>query len=194
MIACVFMKAMFCCQHRRFVFAWGVLALVFLTEGIVVANEKAGFAGHPFFKLLAGEWKSEGRLRGANGREVKIEEEWTGRATAEGEFVMEGRRLIDADKKNYVWTFTHDAATGLYTATHSAASNGDETKRFEVSVSEADLTMELRLIGDGDSGITIKDAFADKEHDKLESEVMLKGQGGEITLSGKITHTRVKKP
>lgn len=178
---------------RRFVRTLGVLCFL-STATQVPAEDKMDFAKHPLFKLLIGEWKSEGTLKGPVGKEVKVEEEWTGKATAENEFVMEGRRQIDQDKQTYEWKFVHNAATGQFTATHHVTSNGEESKRFEVSVSEVALTMELRLIGDGDSAITVKDAFSDKDHDTLESEVTLTGTAGETNLSGKIVHTRVKKP
>lgn len=178
---------------RRFVLALGVLCFLDISTQ-ARAGDKIDFARHPFFKLLIGEWKSEGTLKGPVGKEVKIEETWTGKATAEGDFVMEGHRMIDQDKQTYEWRFTHDAATGSFTATHHVTSNGEESKRFEVSVSEVALTMELRLIGEGDSAITVKDAFSGKDHDTLESEVTLTGTAGETNLSGKIIHTRMKKP
>ena len=158
------------------------------------AQQKFGFATHPLFKCLIGEWKSEGVLKNPEGNEIKIVEEWTGKTTAEGEFVMEGCRLINDEKQEFTWTFSHNEATGLYEAVHVVSSNGGETKRFEASVSDVDLTMELRLVGDGDSGITIKDSFADAAHDTLNSDVNLTSSGGATTLSGKLTHKRVKKP
>ena len=158
------------------------------------AQEKTDFASHPLFKLLIGEWKSEGILKNAEGKEVKIVEEWTGKASAEGEFVMEGHRMINEDKQEYTWTFSHNANTGLYEATHNVKSNGGDIKRFEASISEVDLTMELRFVGDGASSIVVKDSFPGTDHDTLESEVTLTGSGGETNLSGKLIHKRVKKP
>lgn len=158
------------------------------------AQQKTDFAKHPFFKCLIGEWKSEGILKNPEGNEVKIVEEWTGKATPEGEFVMAGHRLINDDKQEYTWTFSHNPTTGLYEATHLVKADGGDAKRFEASISEVDLTMELRLIGDGASGITIKDSFPDADRNTLESDVILTGSSGETTLSGKLTHKRVKKP
>lgn len=162
--------------------------------GHLSAQQTTDFGKHPFFKHLIGEWKSEGTLKNAEGKEIKIVEEWTGKATAAGEFVMQGHRLIDSDKQEYVWTFTHNTATGLYEAVHLVAANGGETKRFEASVSDVDLTMELRLVGDGGAAITIKDSFTGADHDTLESAVLLTGSGGETNLSGKLVHHRVKSP
>jgi hypothetical protein len=158
------------------------------------AQQKTDFAAHPLFKLLIGEWKSEGVLKNAEGKEIKIVEEWTGKASAAGEFVMEGHRVVDQDKQEYIWTFSHNAATGLYEATHNVKSNEGDIKRFEASVSDVDLTMELRLVGDGASSIVVRDSFPGPDRDTLESEVTLTGSGGETNLSGKIIHKRVKKP
>jgi hypothetical protein len=158
------------------------------------AQQETSFAAHPLFKLLIGEWKSEGILQNADGKEVKIVEEWTGKASAEGEFVMEGHRMISDEKQEYTWTFSHNANTGLYEATHIIKSNGGDIKRFEASISEVDLTMELRFVGDGSSSIVVKDSFPRADHDTLESEVTLTGSGGETNLSGKLIHKRVKKP
>ena len=158
------------------------------------AQQKTDFAAHPLFKLLIGKWKSEGILKNAEGKEIKIVEEWIGKASAEGEFVMEGQRMINDDKQEYTWTFSHNANTGLYEATHTVKSNGGDIKRFEASISEVDLTMELRFVGDGSSSIVVKDSFPGTDHDTLESEVTLTGSGGEMNLSGKLIHKRVKKP
>lgn len=158
------------------------------------AAEKTDFSNHPFFKLLIGDWKSEGKLKAADGREVAISEEWTGKATAEGTFVMTGRRVIGDDPQEFEWTLSHNANTGSWEAVHEIKAKPDQTKRFEVSVSEVELTTELQYHGDGGASITLKDAFAGKERDVLESEVTLTGVNGETTLSGKITHKRIKKP
>ncbi len=174
-------------------FVVGILFSLLAALG-ALAEEKPNFATHPLFRHLIGEWKSAGTLTKPDGSEIKMVEEWTGRATTEGSFVMDGFRLIDSEKQEYTWTFTHNPATGLYEAAHHMTSNGGETKRFEVSVSEVELTMELRLVGDNLSSITVKDSFADKDMDTLNSEVTLTGSGGETTISGKLTHKRLKMP
>lgn len=156
-------------------------------------HRRPDFASHPFFKLLLGNWKSEGVLKNADGMEIKITEEWTGKVTNEGEFSIEGRRLMDNEKQEYTWTFTHNVSTGLYEAVHFVAASGGEKRRFEASISEVELTMELRMVGDGASSLTIKDSFSTPEHNELESTVLMTGSGGETNLSGKVVHRRVKK-
>ena len=165
-----------------------------ILKGSLPAQQKIDFVKHLFFKHLIGDWKSQGTLKNAEGKEIKLEEEWTGKVTAEGEFVMEGHRLIDNEKQDYTWTFIHNTVTGLFEAVHSVAVNEGETKRFEASISEVDLTMELRLTGDGGAAISIKDSFSDADHAILESAVVLTGSRGETNLSGKLVHHRVKKP
>lgn len=163
-------------------------------SGPLPAQQTTDSANHPFFKHLIGEWKSEGVLKNPEGNEVKITEEWTGKAMPDGGFVMEGHRVINDDRQEYTWTYSHNATTGLYEATHTIKSDASDIKRFEASISDVDLTMELRLVGDGGSGIIIKDSFPDSDHNTLESDVKLTGSGGETTLSGKLIHKRVKKP
>lgn len=175
-------------------FACGILLCSIMISTPLGAEEKSGFAAHPFFKLLVGEWKTEGVLKSKEGREVKIVEEWTGKVTDEGEFVMKGQRQINEDRQEYEWTFSRNSATGLVEAVHHVANDSNEAKRFEVSISEIDLTMELKHAGDNQSAIILKDSFPDKNKDTLQSEVTLTGDTGETTLSGSLTHKRVKKP
>jgi hypothetical protein len=156
--------------------------------------EKFNFATHPFFKLLIGGWESEGKLVGTDGKEVLIKEEWKGIATQEGGFVIEGNRLLNQDKQAFLWTFSFNASTGLFEALHEIKTGSGETQRFEASVSEVSLTMELRLTGEGHSSIVVKDSFSDAERKTLMSEVTLTDFSGVPYLSGTVKHTRVKFP
>jgi hypothetical protein len=169
--------------------------MVFLgSTHFLVAQLKTDFAMHPLFKHLIGDWKSEGTFKNAAGAEVKITEEWSGKAASDDEFVMEGVRFINGERQEYKWTFTHNSTTGLYEATHAVTTNGGETKRFEASISDADLTMELLYVGNGLSSISVKDSFPGTDRNTLESIVKLTGESGETDLSGKMTHVRVQKP
>lgn len=171
-----------------------LLLPLFAQISACIGQEKSGLLNHPLFKHLVGEWKSEGVLKATEGREVKIEEEWTGEMSGEGTFVMKGRRLINDDRQDYVWTFSQNATTGLIEATHEVTGDKDGSKRFEVSISDVDLTMALKYSGESQSSITVKDAFDGKTRDTLNSEVTLTGSNGETTLSGSLKHKRVKKP
>lgn len=170
-----------------------LLCLAVVCGGIAPAEEKLDFAKHPFFKHLIGEWKAEGTLTGKDGNEVKIAEEWTAIVSPEGSLLVNGRRKINDDEQEFRWTYTHNPATGLFEAAHVTVASG-ETQRFEASISEVALTMELKLVGDGGSAITVHDSFPGEDRDTIVSEVTLTGSAGETNLAGKITHKRVKKP
>lgn len=169
-----------------------ILCALHLSITVCHAQEKVNFATHPFFKLLIGEWKSEGTLEGQDGNTVKMKEEWHGSVSPEGCFLMKGSRALNQDEQRYQWTISFNPSTGLFEAIHETTSSGGETKRFEASVSEVELTMELRMNGDGSGAIVVKDSFPKEHHNTLESEVILTDSSGATTLSGTITHERVK--
>ena len=177
---------------RRFGFSLAVFCILQLSLTVCGAQEKVNFSEHPFFKLLIGEWKSEGTLDGKDGNTVKMKEEWHGSVSPEGCFLMKGSRTLNEDVQSYQWTISFNPSTGLFEAIHETTTSGGETKRFEASVSEVDLTMELRMNGDGSGAIVVKDSFPKEHHNTLESEVILTDSSGMTTLSGTITHERVK--
>jgi|GEM_PF-681608 len=152
------------------------------------------FANHVFFKHLIGEWKASGELKGENNNLVTITENWTGRADAEGSFFIEGTRVINGETQPYKWTITCNPATQGFEAVLSG-SDASQTIRFEGSVSEVTLTLDLKAItGTGAGTITVQDSFADDSKDTLKSNVTFTGDAGQKTLEGTITHKRVKAP
>ena len=150
------------------------------------------FSNHVFFKHLLGDWKAEGKLTGQDGNVIEVTEDWKGRVSDEGDFIMEGSRKIGDSKQTFQWTLTYDASTGLYAVTHNVNSGeGDKQQRFEISVSETALTMELStFLSDGNSKVTIKDSFAGDVRDTLNSEVTFVNDQGATTLSGTIVHKK----
>ncbi len=158
---------------------------------LTAQEKKVDFKAHPFFKLLAGEWKSEGALTDKDGKVITIAEEWKGRVTDEGTFVMEGSLRIDDKQQDVRWTFSHNSATDSYVAERVELGGGD-SKTFQVSVSDVTLSMELKALLDGDGAITLKESFADEKHDTLKSEVSVTSATSEIQFSGTVTHKRVK--
>ena len=107
---------------------------------------------------------------------------------------MKGKRMINEDQQEYVWTFSQNTTTGLIEAKHDVTGDTDGPKRFEVSISDVDLTMELKYSGENQSAITVKDAFDGGTKDTLKSEVTLTGSSGETTLSGTLVHKKAKAP
>ena len=171
--------------------AFLTLAVALLTTS-AGAQQQLDFTKHAFFKHLIGEWRAKGDLKGADGNITTLKEEWKGSVTGEGAFVIEGKRELNKDMQDYRWTICATATSGLFEVTYFVNANGGQTLRFEASVSEADLTMELSApLGEGTLKIT--DSFPGSERDTLLSKVNLTDGGGKTTLSGTITNKRVKK-
>lgn len=170
-------------------FGLGLLTIVLVPGSLHAENH---FSNHVFFKHLLGDWKAEGKLTGQDGNVIEVSEDWKGRVSDDGELVMEGSRKIGESTQTFQWTMTYDASTGLYAVTHHVNSGeGDKEQRFEISVSEAALTMELStFLSNGNSKITIKDSFANDVWDTLNSEVTFVNDQGATTLSGVIVHKK----
>lgn len=167
------------------------LAVMLACGPMVLADD---LGQHPFFKHLTGTWKAEGELKGENNNGVKITEEWTGKADADGSFFIEGTRTTNGDTQPFKWTMTHNSATDSYEVILTGG-EGSQPIRFEGSVSEVDLTMTLKAITSSNGGgITVVDSFADEKKETLESKVTLAGDQGQTALEGTITHKREKKP
>ena len=169
-----------------------VLALALFT--VASPLPALDFTTHPFFKHLIGDWTAEGELKGTDDRLITVTETWTGKPAAEGSFIIEGSRTINDDTQNFTWTITHNPATDGYEAVLSTA-NSTEPVRFEGSVSDVTLTMDLKAItGGGDSSITVQDSFADEEKETLQSKVTFIGDQGQTNLEGIILHKKQKRP
>jgi hypothetical protein len=142
---------------------------------------------HAFFKHLIGDWEAQGELKGQDNNAVTITETWTGKADVADSFYIEGSRTINGETQTFKWTIIHNAATDGYEAELSGSDG--QTIRFEGSLSEADLVMNMKAItGGGDSSITLQDSFTDEKKDTLETKVTFVGDQGQTTLSGTITH------
>jgi hypothetical protein len=56
------------------------------------------------------------------------------------------------------------------------------------------MKIDMTALLGNNSKIAITDAFADKERDSIESKITMTDDTGATTLSGTLTHKRVKKP
>ena len=142
---------------------------------------------------MVGEWRSEGVLKGADGQPVPIKQEWKGKLSSEGEFVIEGTRAVnEAPAEKYRWTFTHNATTDLF---EGVMSNPDDVKnsiRFEGNVSAEPLSIELRAqLGPGAGSMIIVQTIS-PDRRSIDSKVTLLSDSGAINLDGVLTHHRVK--
>jgi hypothetical protein len=162
-------------------------------SALAFAEDKGGFKSSDFFKAYAGEWEMTGELQKGDGGVIKIKESWKAEFQGDDTLNIEGKRELDGNSQDFVWTMTHNPATGLYEASHRAKDSGDAI-RFEVSLSETEMKIEMTALLGNNSKIAITDAFADKEHDTIESKITMTDDNGATTLSGTLTHKRVKKP
>lgn len=178
-------------MHKHFLLA---LAWMVLTGGFSFAQQGADLSQHVYFKHLIGKWEGGGDLTGADGNPVKVTEEWTGKATPEGGFIIEGKRELNETKQTFKWTVTRNAATDNFTAV--MVNDGDEAGalRFEVNVSEVNLTAEMKAPIGSNGSITLLDSFPTEDKKTLSSKVTLLGDSGETNLSGTITFKRVQEP
>lgn len=165
-----------------------------LSISVTLAQQPADFGKHPFFQHFVGTWKAEGELKGEDGKVITITEDWKGglRETARS-FLIDGTRTINGETKSFKWTFTHNAATDTYEAVLTG-SEGDQPLRFEASISEVNLTIELKAITGTNSAITVKEVFTDEKRETLASHVTFTGDAGQVTLEGVITHKKQKEP
>ncbi|MHB1080875.1 MAG: hypothetical protein ACYC67_15845 [Prosthecobacter sp.] len=148
---------------------------------------------NPVFKNYIGTWKAAGELKGEN-NVLDIKEEWTGAAEGDNSFVVKGTRTINGDTQPFQWTITYNEGADSYEAILSGA-EGSQTIRFEGHVSEVNLTFELKAVtGNGESSITINEAFAGDAKDVIESKVTFTGDTGQTTLQGVIKHQKEKLP
>ncbi len=116
------------------------------------AEEKFDFKTHGFFKHLLGEWTTEGEMKGTEGNVVRLKEEWNAEVVGENTLTITGKRELNDDKQSYKWTITRDPATGLLEASHRGSEDNPDTQRFEISVSEAEMKMEMSgFLGSGEA-------------------------------------------
>lgn len=158
----------------------------------LTAAAQSNLAEHVYFKHLTGQWHGEGKLQGENGNEVTFHSDWEGKVTPEGSFVMEGQRVINDEKQTFRWVITHNPVTDAYEALMTT--NGDEAGalRFEAHVSDVTLTMDYRASIGTSGSVTLQDTFGSDDKTVLNSQVTMLGDAGNTTLSGTITHTKVK--
>ncbi len=163
--------------------------LCLLASGALSA---ADLSTHPLFKYYLGDWKAAGELKGENNNLVTVKEEWTGKTDGANGFLIEGSRTLNGDTQPFKWTMTHNAGADNFEAVLSGT-DASQTIRFEGNVSLVNLTLELKAItGNGQSAITIVEAFAAESKDVIESKVTFTGDVGQTTLEGVIKHQRVK--
>ncbi len=166
--------------------------ILLLLCGVLPAQQPRDLSSHVFFKHLIGQWEAHGELKGQDNNNVKVKEEWTGKATPEGEFIIEGRRELNDNRQTFRWTITHNATTDSYEAVLTTDGNEAGNLRFEGHVSEVNLTIELKAAIGANGSVTVIDGFAADDKNTIESKIAFLGDNGETTLSGTITHKRVK--
>lgn len=173
-------------KHLSVFALWAAACLLF-------AEDRGGFKTSEFFKAYVGEWEMSGELQKGDGGVIKIKESWKAELVGDDTMNIEGKRELDGNFQDFTWTLTHNPTTGLYEASHRTKDSGDAT-RFEVSLSETEMKIEMTALLGNNSKIAITDAFVDKEHDSIESKIAMTDDTGATTLSGTLRHKRVKQP
>jgi len=156
------------------------------------AQQPSDLSKHVFFKNFVGEWKAEGELKGEDGKTITITEDWKG-SGGEESFLIEGTRTMNGETKPFKWTFSHNPSTHTFDAVLTGNPE-DQPLRFEATVSELNLTLELKAITGTNSAIMVKEEFTDEKHETIKSAVTFTGDAGQTTLEGIITHTKLKAP
>jgi hypothetical protein len=173
-----------------------ILALLGLGAGTLslVAEDKSKFADHPFFKHLVGSWKSEGDLKGTDGKPIKITQEWMCKVSDEGGVVIEGSRSVNdgALLQKYRWNITHNPTTDLYEAVQMDAESQQNSIRFEGTFGGTTATLELKAEMANGGTATITDSFTGEGHDTFESKILVTNVKGDTTLEGTLKSERVK--
>jgi hypothetical protein len=155
----------------------------------------ADLSQHPFWKHYVGDWTAKGELKGQDGNTVAITERWTGKADGEDGFLIEGDRQTNNEPvQKFKWRISLNQATQVCEAILVGPEENNQL-RFEASVSEVAMTLELKSVtGAGSSAITVSESFTDEKRDVMDSKVVFTNEKGEVTLEGTIVHTKTSKP
>lgn len=148
---------------------------------------------HVVFKNYLGKWTAEGDLKGTDNNTISVQEDWEGRSEGENTFVLEGKRTMNGETKPFKWTFALNPATGSCESVLTGE-DGAQQLRFEVNISEVNLTLELKALSGQNGAITVKEEFESEKHDVILSHVTFTNDQGETTLQGDIKHKKVPAP
>lgn len=161
---------------------------------LLATSAWADLSTHEIFKHYLGTWKAEGVLKGENGNNLEVKEEWTGKTDGDNGFLIEGTRTINSDTQPFKWTITHNAGADNFEAVLSGP-DPQQSIRFEGNVSLVNHTLELKAVtGNGQSGITISESFEGAAKEVMKSKVTFTGDAGQTTLEGTIKHEKQKAP
>lgn len=166
------------------IFRWET-CLVFLFALSSVALGQTKFET-PFFQKVTGDWIGDGELVNANGEITVIHEEWSGKETEDGTYLVSGSRLMGEENQEFRWEYTFNPTLDFYECEYWH-SGMDESMRFEVSLT-AD-SAELRApLGDPGSELKIRNDLVD---DGIEGHITLTDANGQEIVTGLVTHHKV---
>ena len=160
------------------------LVLAFCT-GLVSLSFAGDLSSHPFFDAIEGDWVGEGELVEAEGKTIPVREEWTGSWTADGTFLMEGRRQWNDEEQEFRWAFSYNTTTELFECAYRQTGM-DDPVRFEVSLTDKRARI-VSQFGDGGSDLVITNRLTEEG---IEGEVFWKNENGQDFLAGTVLHRR----
>jgi len=169
-----------------------LLCLV-LPLAFVLSARAEDLAQHVVFKHYLGKWTAEGELKGEDNQLVTIKEDWQGKSEGDNTFVLEGSRTVNNDTQAFKWTFALNPSTGTCEA-NLTGGDGSQPLRFEVNISDVNLTMDMKALTGQTSAITVKEEFTDEKHEALVSHVTFTNDEGKTTLEGDVKHKKVAAP
>ncbi len=164
-----------------------------LPLAFVLTAQGEDLALHPVFKHFLGKWTAEGELKGENNTVLTITEDWQGKGEGDNTFVLEGTRTLNNDTQTFKWTFALNPSTGTCEA-NLTGGDGSQPLRFEVNISDVNLTLDMKAQTGQTSAITVKEAFTDEKHEALVSHVTFTNDEGKTTLEGDVKHKKVATP
>ena len=170
-----------------------VLLCLLLPLAFTLPIHAEDLAQHVVFKHFLGKWTAEGELKGEDNTVLTVKEDWQGKGEGDNTFVLEGMRTLNNDTQAFKWTFALNPATGTCEA-NLTGGDGSQPLRFEVNISDVNLTLDMKAQTGQTSAITVKEEFTDEKHEALVSHVVFTNDEGKTTLEGDVKHKKVHEP
>lgn len=158
---------------------------------LVLSVSWAGFAisqdsfENPFFERVTGSWVGDGELVNSEGEVTVIHEEWTGRRTDQGTYMVSGTRQMGDENQEFRWEYSFNPALDFYECEywHTGMEN---PMRFEVSVTGT--ASELRTpFGEPGSELKVRNEFAEEG---LDGHITLTNSSGQEVVTGLVKHRK----
>jgi len=170
---------------------FSLLAALWCCCGSLPAQQKTEIKNHPFYKHLIGEWSSEGERKYADGRTVKVKQEWKTEVLGANSMTSEGTQERDGQSTHYKWTITM-MDSGLVEAIYQRDTGKPDTQRYEVAAAEDGSQVQLTALLDNNSKVETTEAFKAGDHDTIESTTTRTDANGAVIYTSTTVAKRKK--